>query len=168
MVVHMNVLLAISITTGILSGIWGWLSISLGLITWAGFLGCTSYFASPKDGLKGLASSLITNMSGVFWAMVIIQLSTLINIEIIGYVVTAIVAFFMCIQANKSWLAYIPGTFIGCCATFAANGEWMLVVPSILLGGVFGYLMKASGIALKEALDKSPKQEIEGSGQVTN
>ncbi|MDW2211398.1 DUF1097 domain-containing protein, partial [Vibrio sp. 2025] len=35
----MTTLLAISITTGILSGVWGWIAISLGLLSWAGFLG---------------------------------------------------------------------------------------------------------------------------------
>ena len=141
-------LLAISITTGILSGVWGWIAISLGLLSWAGFLGCTSYFAAPTSGLKGLGISLITNMTGVFWAMVIIHGSTYVGLEIIGYVITAIVAFFMCIQAKQAWLAYIPGTFIGSCATFAADGNWQLVIPSLLLGGVFGYLMKATGLWL--------------------
>ncbi|WP_104402181.1 DUF1097 domain-containing protein [Vibrio penaeicida] len=149
----MSVLFAIALTTGILSGIWGWLSVALGLLSWAGFLGCTSYFASPQDGVKGLGASLLTNLSGVFWAMVIITLSDYLSLEIIGYAVTSIVAFFMCIQAKKSWLGYIPGTFIGCCATFAANGNWQLVVPSLLLGGVFGYLMKASGERLHQYLN---------------
>ncbi|MCQ1922182.1 DUF1097 family protein, partial [Escherichia coli] len=39
----MNILLSIAITTGILSGIWGWVAVSLGLLSWAGFLGCTAY-----------------------------------------------------------------------------------------------------------------------------
>ncbi|CAE6942741.1 DUF1097 domain-containing protein [Vibrio alginolyticus] len=144
----MTTLLAISITTGILSGIWGWIAISLGLLTWAGFLGCTSFFASPTSGLKGLATSLITNLTGVFWAMVIIYASTYVGLEILGYVITAVVAFFMCIQAKQAWLSYIPGTFIGSCATFASDGNWQLVVPSLILGGVFGYLMKSTGLWL--------------------
>lgn len=104
----MSLLFAIALTTGILSGLWGWLSISFGLLTWAGFLGCTSYFASPQEGARGLASSLITNISGVIWAMVIIQLSSIFPVEIIGYLATAVVAFFMCIQAKQAWLGYIP------------------------------------------------------------
>ncbi len=40
----MNILFAIALTTGILSGIWGWVAVALGLLSWAGFLGCT---ASP-------------------------------------------------------------------------------------------------------------------------
>ncbi|HDZ9463451.1 TPA: DUF1097 domain-containing protein [Vibrio cholerae] len=156
----MSTLFAIALTTGILSGVWGWIAVSLGLLSWAGFLGCTSYFASPKDGLKGLGQSLLTNLTGVFWAMVIIHASQWVGIEIIGYVVTALVAFIMCIQAQKSWLAYIPGTFIGCCATFAAAGNWQLVIPSLMLGGVFGYLMKASGLWLHHKLKlKQPRAE---------
>ena len=144
----MSTLVAISLTTGLLSGLWGWFAISLGLLSWAGFLGCTSYFATPNSGVKGLAESLLTNLTGVFWAMVIIHASQLVSLEILGYVITAIVAFMMCIQAKQSWLGYIPGTFIGSCATFAADGNWKLVVPSLILGGVFGYLMKASGLWL--------------------
>ncbi|QXO16233.1 DUF1097 domain-containing protein [Vibrio ostreae] len=144
----MSTLFTISLTTGILSGIWGWLAVSLGLLSWAGFLGCTSYFASPKEGLRGLAESLVTNLSGVFWAMVIIYASDFLSLDVLGYAVTALIAFFMCIQAKKQWLAYIPGTFIGSAATFAAHGEWKIVIPSLLLGGVFGYLMKSSGVWL--------------------
>ncbi|WGV98194.1 DUF1097 domain-containing protein [Vibrio sp. YMD68] len=151
----MSVLVAISLTTGILSGLWGWIAISLGLLSWAGFLGCTSYFASPKDGMKGLGQSLITNLTGVFWALVIIHTSSMLSLEILGYVITAIVAFLMCIQAKQSWLSYIPGTFIGSCATFAADGNWKLVVPSLVLGGIFGYLMKTSGVWLHQKLDQS-------------
>lgn len=145
----MSPLFAIALTTGVLSGIWGWVSISLGLITWAGFLGCTSYFASPKDGLKGLGLSMIANISGVFWGMMIIKGGSIIPLEIMGFVLTGLVSFLMCIQAKSSLLAYIPGTFIGCCATFASGGDWSLVTPSIIVGGVFGYLMKFTGLSLK-------------------
>ncbi|EOW2077085.1 DUF1097 domain-containing protein [Vibrio mimicus] len=164
----MSTLFAIALTTGILSGVWGWVAVSLGLLSWAGFLGCTSYFASPKDGLKGLGQSLLTNLSGVFWAMVIIHASQWVGLEIIGYVVTSIVAFMMCIQAKKSWLAYIPGTFIGSCATFAADGDWQLVVPSLILGGLFGYLMKASGLWLYQKLNQPRIVQTEAASEIAS
>ncbi|USD36173.1 MULTISPECIES: DUF1097 domain-containing protein [Ferrimonas] len=150
----MSVLVAIAITTGILSGIWGWVSVSLGLLTWAGFLGCTTYFASPQDGVKGLALSVATNMSGVFWAMVIIQLSTIAGAEVIGYVITGIVATLMCVQAKQTWLNYIPGTFVGSCATFAAAGDWQAVIPALIVGATFGFLMKASGLWLHQKINQ--------------
>ncbi|MCJ2377094.1 DUF1097 domain-containing protein [Vibrio sp. ZSDZ34] len=151
----MNPLIAISLTTGVLSGLWGWLSISLGLLSWAGFLGCTSFFASPSDGPKGLAKSMMTNLSGVAWALVIIKSSSMFDAEIVGYIMTAIVSFMMCIQAKRSWLAYIPGTFIGACATFAANGDWQIVAPSLMLGGLFGFSMKSSGLWLSAMLSNA-------------
>jgi hypothetical protein len=150
----MSILVSISLTTGILSGIWGWVSVTLGLLSWVGFLGCTSYFALPQEGIKGLGISIVTNMSGVFWAMVIIHLSIFVNIEIIGYMITTVVAFLMCIQAKKKWLSYIPGTFIGSSATFALDGNWKLIIPSLLAGSLFGYMMKTSGLWIHKNSNK--------------
>jgi hypothetical protein len=43
--------------------------------------------------------------------------------------------------------AFVPGTFIGACATFAGQGDWRMIVPS--LGRLlFGYAMKNSGLWL--------------------
>ena len=74
MIRAMNILFAIALTTGLLSAIWGWVAVALGLLSWAGFLGCTAYFACPQGGLKGLVISTCTVMSGVAWALVIITL----------------------------------------------------------------------------------------------
>ena len=159
----MNVILAIAITTGILSGIWGWVAVSLGLLSWAGFLGCTAYFACPTGGLKGLAISACTTMSGVIWALVIIHGSALApHLEIVGYVMTGIVAFLMCIQAKQLLLSFVPGTFIGACATFAGQGNWKLVVPSLVVGLAFGYAMKNSGLWLanRKARTQSAKEPV--------
>lgn len=166
----MNILLSIAITTGILSGIWGWVAVSLGLLSWAGFLGCTAYFACPQGGLKGLAISAATLLSGVVWAMVIIYGSALApHLEILGYVITGIVAFLMCIQAKQLLLSFVPGTFIGACATFAGQGDWKLVLPSLALGLIFGYAMKNSGLWLaarsaKTARTVSRKSKIKREG----
>ncbi|RJT45327.1 DUF1097 domain-containing protein [Rahnella woolbedingensis] len=151
----MNVLVMIAITTGVLSGIWGWVAISLGLISWAGFLGCTAYFACPQGGLRGLLISTLTCLSGVFWAVVIIAGSAMRpEWSILGYMLTGVVAFLMCIQAWQQWLAFVPGTFIGACATFAAQGDWRQVVVSLLVGLVFGYAMKNSGLWLAKQREK--------------
>lgn len=158
----MNILLSIAITTGILSGIWGWVAVSLGLLSWAGFLGCTAYFACPQGGLKGLAISAATLLSGVVWAMVIIYGSALApHLEILGYVITGIVAFLMCIQAKQLLFSFVPGTFIGACTTFAGQGDWKLVLPSLALGLIFGYAMKNSGLWLAVRSTKTAHREQE-------
>ncbi len=158
----MNILLSIALTTGILSALWGWVAVTLGLISWAGFLGCTAYFACPQGGLKGLLISICTVMSGVAWAQVIIHGAALApQLTIVGYMMTGVVAFLMCLQAKNLLLSFVPGTFIGACATFAGQGEWRLIVPSLAVGLVFGYAMKNSGLwlAARRATPLLNKQE---------
>lgn len=150
----MKILFSISLTTAILSAVWAWLANSLGLIGWAGFLGCTSYFAYPKEGYKGVLITLLTIASGVVWGLVMIHSNSLLdNIpNSVEYLITGIVAFIMCIQAQKIWLSYIPGTFIGACAIFAAQGDWPVTLSSLLIGVLFGFSMKKSGLWLSEKL----------------
>lgn len=80
------------------------------------------------------------------------------HLEIVSYVMTGIVAFLMCVQAKQLLLSFVPGTFIGACATFAGQGDWRLVLPSLALGLVFGYAMKNSGLwlASRRVRDSSP------------
>ncbi|NMP27262.1 DUF1097 domain-containing protein [Rahnella sp. SAP-1] len=147
----MNALLMIAFTTGILSGVWGWLAITFGLIGWAGFLGYAICFSSPISGLRGLSITALTCCTGVFWAEVILLGNALTpGWSFMGYLLTGAVAFLMCIQSLYQWLAFIPGTFIGAGATFAAQGNWQLVLLSLLLGLLFGYAMKISGLWLMQ------------------
>ncbi|MEG7500010.1 DUF1097 domain-containing protein [Providencia stuartii] len=150
----MKILFSISLTTAILSAVWAWLANSLGLIGWAGFLGCTAYFAYPKEGIKGLFITFFTTASGVAWGLIMLHSDTLFNgiPNLLEYLITGIVAFMMCIQARQQWLSYIPGTFIGACDLFASQGEWTAALPSLLVGVLFGYLMKKSGLWLSEKL----------------
>ncbi|WP_434362825.1 DUF1097 domain-containing protein [Parasalinivibrio latis] len=152
----MNPMYALALSTGIFSGLWVWTSDSLGLLSWAGFLGCTTYFAINQEGVKGALSCALTNISGVAWAMMIIAVSQATGHAFIGYILTAIVAFFMCIQAQQRWLSYVPGTFVGACATFASNGDWKTVIPSLLLGLAFGIVMKEGGKKLGSSKKDSP------------
>ncbi len=102
--------------------------------------------------------STISCCSGVFWAMVIIQGSALApQLEIAGHLLTGVVAFLMCIQAKQRWLGFIPGTFIGACATFAGGGNWQLMSTSLLIGLAFGYAMKNSGLWLAGLNHRSSK-----------
>ena len=147
----MTRLTAIAITTGILSGVWAWMADSLQLLSWAGFLGATSYFATQGD-VKSLLGSLATNLTGVGWAMVMIAGSAVIDSSLAGYAIVAVVSFLMCIQANQKWLTHIPGTFVGACATFAGSGDWKRVSASLMVGGVMGFAMKHSGLWLEKML----------------
>ncbi|ATM98944.1 MULTISPECIES: DUF1097 domain-containing protein [Proteus] len=143
----MRTLYFTALTTGILSAIWAFIANQFDLLSWAGFLGCTAYFAYPKEGIKGLAVTMATIMSGVIWALAIIYGSQVFSdISIFGYAVTGVIAFVMCIQAKSALLAYIPGTFIGACTIFAAQGDLAQTIPSLIVGVLFGYSMKMSGL----------------------
>lgn len=143
----MRTLYFTALTTGILSAIWAFIANQFDLLSWAGFLGCTAYFAYPKEGIKGLAITMATIMSGVIWALAIIYGSQVFSdISIFGYAVTGVIAFVMCIQAKSVLLAYIPGTFIGACTIFAAQGDLSQTIPSLIVGVLFGYAMKMSGL----------------------
>ena len=122
----MSPLIAIAITTGILSAVWGWVAVTLGLISWGGVLGCTSYFAS-SGGYKALLQTLLCNASGMLWALLLIHGDAWWGAGVAGYLMTGVVAPLMCVQARQQWLSYIPGTFAGCCAPFGAAGEWRLL-----------------------------------------
>ncbi|MEB6858678.1 DUF1097 domain-containing protein [Proteus cibi] len=143
----MRTLYFTALTTGILSAIWAFVANQFDLLSWAGFLGCTAYFAYPKEGIKGLAVTMATIMSGVIWALAIIYGSQVFSdISLFGYAVTGVIAFVMCIQAKSALLAYIPGTFIGACTIFAAQGDLAQTIPSLIVGVLFGYSMKMSGL----------------------
>ena len=61
----MTELMALSIVTGVLCGLWSQLAPMLGFVTWAGFAGCTTYFASGKQGLEGFIVTVRQNLFGV-------------------------------------------------------------------------------------------------------
>lgn len=72
-------------------------------LTQLGWLsGLHGLFRLPARWAKGLWISACTLLSGVVWALVIINGSALApHMDIIGYVMTGIVAFLMCIQQSN-------------------------------------------------------------------
>lgn len=151
-------LLPLSIGTALLCGVWVALSEQFDLLAWAGFAGTTSFFAAGGK-IAGLKKSLLATLSGVFWAVVIIWMSTVIAFP--GTAIAAgLITFCMCYQARISLFSYIPGTFIGCFSTFAANGDYALIAPLLISGILLGYLCECSGSLLEKYFCKKIKQEL--------
>ncbi|MDR2832581.1 MAG: DUF1097 domain-containing protein [Streptococcaceae bacterium] len=144
----MTELMALSLTTGVLCGAWAQFATPLGLLTWAGFAGCTTYFASGKKGIDGITTTIRQNLFGVLCGMSIWTLSN--NFSFTGNLIvfSGIVTFVMCIAGKNKYLAFIPGTFVGAFSTFAANGEWFPLVLSLLAGSILAYLCDISGRGL--------------------
>ena len=139
----MSSLIVVGIVTGILSGVWAVLGMSLGLITFAGFLGWSTFFA-VGGGNKGLKSTLITNFSGVIWGYLMMQMSNAFTLFLgetisLGIAVT-IGACGMCLQSRFKWLGFIPGAFIGCSTFFATGFNLSGSIAALILGALFGYI----------------------------
>ncbi|NKF06082.1 DUF1097 domain-containing protein [Clostridium gasigenes] len=148
-----------AISVGIFSGIWAWISNSTGLITWIGFIGCTSYFASGGS-LSGLKKSIYSNISGIIWAMTIIICSSYFKDSQWSYLFTGFFSFVMCIQAKFKTLEFIPGAFCGCCCIFATSGNWRAVLPALICGGILGFVSDRGGFHLHNLLDKRYVREM--------
>ncbi|GGB57219.1 DUF1097 domain-containing protein [Shewanella inventionis] len=131
----------IAISAGLLASVWAGIADVLHLVTWVGFLGCSTFFAQTETGVKGMLMAMTTNLSGVFWGWLIIAGSSALGSPIISYALTGIVTAFMCLQASNKNFAFIPGTFIGCCITFALNADLAAIIPPLMIGAILGYSM---------------------------
>lgn len=156
----MDALMTTAISVGVFSGIWAYLSSAFGLITWAGFLGCTTYFAAGgrKEGFK---KAIMTNITGVIWAVIAIKVSSISSFDGAAALMTGIISFMMCAQAKFKSFDFIPGAFVGSCATFAAQGNWMQVVPALLCGAVLGYTSESLGIWIYEMLNRKRAENLD-------
>lgn len=131
----------IALSAGFLAAVWCGIADLFHLVTWIGFLGCSTYFAQPKSGFQGVLISWCTTLSGVFWAWLIINGSSYFDSPLIGYLFTGIATSAMCLQATYKRFSFIPGAFIGCCITFAVAGEVTIIIPALLIGALLGYSM---------------------------
>ena len=57
----------IAISAGLLAALWAGVADVFQLVTWIGFLGCSTFFAQTENGFKGMLMAMTTNLSGVFW-----------------------------------------------------------------------------------------------------
>lgn len=162
----MSSLMALSITTGILCGIWTQISIPIGLMAWAGFAGTTTYFATGESGPKALFSAIRQNMFGVLCAMGIIILSDYFSFPGALMVFSGLITFVMCIAGAFKYLSFIPGTFLGAFSTFAADGNYQIVILSLLAGAILGISCDLSGKWLYSKFGKPEKDPNEGIGDV--
>jgi hypothetical protein len=131
----------VAISAGILAALWCGIADTFHLVTWIGFLGCSTFFAQPKPGFQGVIMTWSTNLSGVFWAWLAITCSSYFETPLVGYLLTGIITSIMCLQAGYHRLAFIPGAFIGCCTTFAMGGDIVSILPALIFGALLGYSM---------------------------
>ena len=139
-----RLLLCLALCTGFFSGVWAWLAVQLLLMSWIGFLGCTTYFAIQSKGLSGLCRGIAANVSGASWAVAAIALTASLGL-VYAAAITGVISFMMCAQSRLRALCFVPGSFMGACAVFGSQSGWLLVISTLSLGGIFGFLMHYTG-----------------------
>ncbi len=157
----MSFIVALGGATALLCGGWCVLAnaIGLGALSWAGFSGCTAYFACPDKGMKGVIACLGSVMSGVAYALISIYLGNhVLTFPYAAIILSIITTYFMCIQSKIKALSYIPGAFFGSFSTFAAGGS-LLIIPALLLGILLGLSCDKSG---QWVFDKFGRKEPNG------
>lgn len=154
----MKSITCLGISTAVFCAIWSFLSPEFGLLSWAGFAGCTSYFACPNHGWKGVKSSFFCVMSGIAYAMLTMYLGKVFPSFVVSLVVALVTVHLMCIQSKISVLSYIPGTFFGSFSTFAAGGD-LIIIPCMILGIFLGLCCDKGGTWLFQMIGKKEKVE---------
>lgn len=123
--------------TALLCTIWMILAPLAGLPGWAGFAGCTAYFAAPGKGPQSLPSTFACVASGIAYALLSIHLGAIVGSQAFGLFMTFATTFLMCFAGATKLLAFVPGAFMGSFSTFAAGGN-LGAVAGILLGVLLG------------------------------
>ncbi len=136
---------SLGIAMAIYAGIWMIVCEKFGLISFAGFAGCTSYFASGEKNFFGIKTAAFANISGIFWAMMSILAGTYFGFPYSGAVYCAIISYFIIKQAEFKCFKFIPGAYIGCFITFACDGAWINVLISMLIGIMMAYFTELTG-----------------------
>lgn len=150
-------LVVTSLATAVLCTIWMLLGPAVGLIGWAGFAGCTSYFAYPKSGPKALPLILCCVLCGSAFAFISLFVGGLFLdprvSQAVSLVMTCVTTYFMCADAHFKYLSYVPGTFFGSFSTFAAGGNPM-IIPSLVIGVLLGLACDMCGQKLADSICK--------------
>jgi hypothetical protein len=158
----MTELLGLSVSVGVLGGIWAF--IALGplagfALVWAGFIGAGCFFAAGGD-TNALSKTIVGMIYGAIIAWIALLIIAKVPVPALGTVWPAIVVgvtvFFLVIVASANLLSCVPAHVYGSAAlvgyTLSAgkldaltavdnSNPLFLIVVSSILGAVLGYLM---------------------------
>jgi hypothetical protein len=158
----MSALLALSLSVGILGGIWALIAlwpIAGYALVWTGFIAAGSFFAAGGD-TKAISKTIAGMIYGAILAWIALLIIKNVAVPLPGAIWPAIVVgvtvFCLPIIASIEWLSVVPANVYGYAAmagytlegkhldTLTAVDRTNPIVPtivSIVLGAILGYLM---------------------------
>lgn len=138
-------------TTATLCTVWMFISIETNLLGWAGFAGCTAYFASNKSGKAAVIKTLPPILSGSLYALLAIYVCSKVDTIYVLLSMTFITTLLMCVASPTKLLGFVPAAFIGSFSTFAANGNPTIVI-ALVIGVALGFACDTVGTILSDKI----------------
>ncbi len=150
----MSPMVAGSISSAVFCGLWTYIAGVTGLSIWAGFAGCTTYFACGKRGLAGIKKSVINNFAGVACGMAILVLGNIF--PVLGHygIWSALLTLVMCNIPKYELFNSSTGIFIGCFTSFASGGDWKMLCLCLVIGAFLGLICDYGGEWLHKTVTK--------------
>jgi len=150
----MSVLIGIAVSVGILAGLWGQFSPVVGLVTWVGFVAWASFYAAGGK-VEGMKLSIASNLSGVFWAWLMVYAANATGLGSVMGITIGIGAAMMVVQSKIKILSFIPGAFMGASCTFGMGLDLKATILALIAGGILGYMSEYGGILLSKLTSKA-------------
>ncbi|MBP6344713.1 DUF1097 domain-containing protein [Neisseriaceae bacterium CLB008] len=153
-----------ALVTGFLCGLWAGVAPRLNLSIWAGFAGCTAYFASGKHQLEGIKMTLYTTLLGSFTAFAMIwsgdNILSFLSPNMATGIAVGIIVGLIVLCGALDFVAFVPGIFVGCYSYFAIDGQWPLLIASLIAGTFLGWACDQGGTSLTQrlGLSQAPSQ----------
>lgn len=132
-------LLPISLSIGILAGIWTFVSATYGILTWPTFVGWAIFFflGANKDALVKAFPPVLVGL--ILGYLTVVANTSLNGNTLILSILVAVLAFIMTFMMNVSWLAAAPSAFAAA-ATFFGVGDPLKAGIPLIIGLLLGYI----------------------------
>jgi Protein of unknown function (DUF1097) len=145
----MDALVALAISIGILIAGWTYIAIDVAqLPVWAGIVAWGCFFAAGGK-TTGLTKTIAANLSGVFWAFLVLQaLPRAGGGTAVLAILVGLAAVMMVLQAKLPALSFIPGAFLGAATAVSVvvgagasfPHPWIKTAIALVAGAVLGYV----------------------------
>lgn len=132
-------LLPLSLSIGILVGIWTWISGTFGLLTWPCLVGWALFILLGANK-EAILKAILPIIWGTLLAFITASVLTAINASlIVTSLLFLILAFVVTFSMNISWLAAAPAGFCAVACFFAVGDPIKSVIPMIC-GVLLGFI----------------------------
>jgi len=132
-------LLPISLSIGILAGIWTFVSATYGILTWPTFVGWAIFFflGANKDALVKAFPPVLVGL--ILGYLTVVANTSLNGNTLILAILVAILAFLLTFMMNISWLAAAPAAFAATATYFGVGDPIKAAIP-LIIGLLLGYI----------------------------